>query len=125
MSNAQLKDAAWSLLSDFYSSKREQKKELYKEVQHTAKASHQISDVIPAAIQGRIDTLFIRKGDKAYGTFNPKNNCIILDSEKDKVNVSLINLAAINTLLQGGNVFIMETEDMPYKKRPLNALFRY
>lgn len=125
MSNSQLKDEAWSLLSDFYSSKREQKKELYTEVQHTAKASHQISDIIPAAIQGRIDTLFIRKGDKIYGTFNSKNNCIILDSEKDKVNVSLINFAAINTLTQGGNVFMMETEDMPYKKRPLNAIFRY
>ena len=97
----------------------------YKEIVHTPKVSHQISDIIPAAIQGRIDTLFIRKGDKVYGTYNAKNNCVILDSEKDEINISLINLAAINTLLQGGNVFIMETQDMPHNKRPLNAIFRF
>ena len=122
---SELKDNAWSLLSDFYLLKRKQKIELYNEVSHTPKASHQISDIIPAAVQGKIDTLFIKKGDKAYGTFNRNKNCIILDSERDKVNISLINLATTQTLLQGGQIFILDPEDMPFKKRPLNALFRY
>ena len=124
-SQSELKDNAWSILSDYYTANRSQKIELYSEISHTSKASHQISDIIPAASQGRIDTLFIRKGDKVYGTYNAKNNCVILDSAKDEINISLINLAAKDTLLQGGQIFMLDKEDIPFKKRPLNAIFRF
>ena len=58
-SKSELKDNAWSILSDFYTANKSQKIDFYREISHTSKASHQISDIIPAATQGRIDTLFI------------------------------------------------------------------
>ena len=122
---SKLKENTWSLLSDYYGANRKKKLDLFSEVSHTSKASHQISDIIPAAIQGRIDTLFIKKGDKVYGTYNSKNSCVILDSERDNLNISLINLATIHTLLQGGHIFILDQDDMPFKKRPMNAIFRF
>ena len=122
---SKLKENAWSILRDYYSARKRQKIDFYNEVTHTPRASHQISDIITAAIQGRIDTLFIKKGAKVYGTYNSKNSCVILDSEKDNLNVSLINLAATHTLLQGGHIFVLDQEDMPFQKRPLNAIFRF
>ena len=125
MPKSKLKDKAWSLLSDYYSARKREKLNFYNEISHTPKASHQISDIIPAATQGRIDTLFIEKGARIYGTYSSKNNCVILDSQKDKLNVSLVNLAATQTLLQGGHIFVLNQEDMPFKKRPMNAIFRF
>ena len=118
-------EEAWTLLSDIFGEKRDQLKARYQELVHTAKTSHQVSEIVPAAINGKIDTLFLRKGDHLYGTYNEKGNCVIIDSEKTTGNASLINMAAMNTFLQGGKVITMEPSEMPEKKRPLNALFRY
>ncbi|MGB5238258.1 MAG: hypothetical protein WBN59_11555 [Flavobacteriaceae bacterium] len=97
----------------------------YDEFIHTPKTSHQISEIIPAAVSGKIELLFLKKGAMVYGTFNIKNNCVILDSEKTPKNRCLVNFAAVNTILQGGNIYSMENEMMPEENRPLNALYRY
>lgn len=122
---SQLLHEAQQLINRYLLKKKKQIAELYDELVHTPKTSHQISDIVPAAKHGRIDTLFLRKGDEVYGTYNKKNNCVILDSEKAPRNLSLINMAALDSLLQGGKVLTLDPEDMPIKKRPLNAIFRY
>ena len=38
---------------------------------------------------------------------------------------SLFNMAATNTLIQGGRVFLDSQENMPFKETEINALFRY
>ncbi len=97
----------------------------YSNLIHTTKTSHQISEIVPAAIDGRIEILFLRREDVVFGTYNKKNKCVILDAESTPHNQCLINLAAVQTILQGGKVYNMETELMPEANRPLNALFRY
>ncbi len=121
----QLHKEAWSLIRGYHIVEKQQKSDLYGELIHTPKTSHQISEIVPAAVHGKIDTLFLRKGDDVYGTYNHKNNCVILDSDKAPYNLSLINMAAMNTFLQGGKVYTLEPNDMPVEKRPLNAIFRY
>lgn len=116
---------AWSLIQDLQSKMRDQKADRYEDLIHTAKTSHQISEIVPAAVHGKIDTLFVSKNEEVYGTFNPNKDCVIIDSEKTAGNLSLPNLAAMNTFLKGGTVFSMEADKMPFKKRPLNALLRY
>ena len=116
---------ALGLVRDLQTKKTEQIANRYTDLMHTARTSHQISEIVPAAVHGKVDTLFLRKGEDVFGTYNEAKDCVILDSEKTSDNLSLPNLAAMNTFLKGGNVYTMDTEDMPFKKRPLNALFRY
>ncbi len=115
----------WNGIKDIFREKKNQLNERYHELVHTPKTSHQVSEIVPAAFNGKIDTLFLKKGEHLYGTYNRKNNCVIIDSEKTRGNASLINMAALNTFLQGGRVITMEPSEMPEKKRPLNAMFRY
>ena len=122
---AKMHKEALALVRDMQMKKTEQVANRYTDLMHTPKTSHQISEIVPAAVQGKIDTLFLCKGDDVFGTFNEAKDCVILDSEKSSNNLSLPNLAAMNTFLKGGNVFTLDTEDMPVKKRPMNALFRY
>ena len=39
--------------------------------------------------------------------------------------VSLTNLCAVQTLLQGGKVYLLDEEEMPVKGHIMNALYRY
>ncbi|MGI9546372.1 MAG: hypothetical protein ACR2MM_03985 [Flavobacteriaceae bacterium] len=122
---SKMQQEAWELITSIYQKKKKQKTVLFGELIHTQRTCHQISEIVPAAKQGKIETLFLSKGDEVYGSYNGTNNCVILDTEKAAFNFSLINRAALNTILQGGKVFTMEPEDMPVKKRPLNAIYRY
>ncbi len=97
----------------------------YRELVHTPKTSHQISEIVPAAIEGRVDILFLSEGDMVYGTYNKKNKCVILDTEKTPHNRCLMNLAAVQTLLKGGKVISFFSEEMPVQNRPINAIYRY
>ncbi|MEN8790367.1 MAG: hypothetical protein ABF293_08260 [Flavobacteriaceae bacterium] len=97
----------------------------YTNLVHTPKTSHQISEIVPAAIDGRIEILFLRREDMVFGTYNVKNKCVILDADSTPRNQCLVNLAAVQTILQGGKVYNMETDQMPEAGRPLNALHRY
>lgn len=120
-----LQKEALELVRSMQLKKTEQIVNRYTDLMHTARTSHQISEIVPASVHGKIDTLFLREGDDVFGTFNKAKDCVILDSEQTSDNLSLPNLAAMNTFLKGGKVYTLDKEDMPYKKRPLNALFRY
>jgi hypothetical protein len=92
---------------------------------HTQKVAVALEDIVPAAINGKVDTLFVAKGPAIYGSFDEKNNTIGIDKEKSHGNTSLTELAAVNTFLQGGRVYFLPAEEMPDKETPLNALLRY
>jgi hypothetical protein len=97
----------------------------YMNLIHTSKTSHQISEIVPAAIEGRVEILFVKLETMVFGTYSGRNKCVILDAESTARNRCLVNLAAVQTILQGGKVYSMETGLMPEAGRPLNALFRY
>ena len=120
----QLHEESWKLIRPYFEQTLRSKITAYKDQQHLETTSHQISDILPAAENGRVDTLFVRKGADLFGTYGPKK-CLILDSEKTTKNISLLNMAALNTYLKGGNVYTLKEKDMPYTRRPVNALFRY
>ncbi len=89
------------------------------------KTSFDLNDIVPAAVDGRIEVLFIQKSTDRYGLYDKLNRSLIVD-EQSKINqASLFNLAAIHTWLRGGRVYMAEKNNMPFKGTSINALFRY
>ncbi|MDX1315596.1 MAG: hypothetical protein R3356_08845, partial [Eudoraea sp.] len=119
-----LHQEAWELIAPYFKANLDAKMEAYRNQEHLPITSNQLSDIVPAAANGRVDTLFIEKGKEQYGSYSEKG-CLILDSEKIAKNISLFNKVALDTFLKGGKVYILKKEHMPYPGRPLNALFRY
>jgi len=115
---------SWKLIRPYFEETLRNKTAGFKDQEHLEITSHQISDILPAAENGRVDTLFIKKGADLFGTYGPKK-CLILDSEKTTKNKSLVNKAALDTFQKGGYVYVLEQEDMPFSRRAVNALFRY
>jgi hypothetical protein len=120
-----LHNESWRLIEPYFATTKREKLEQFHEKSQTSKTSSQLSEIVPAAIKGKIDTLFVQKNKDVFGTYHNVKGCLIMDDRKETGNLSLLNMAAINTFLTGGNVYFLEKEVMPVKNSVINALFRY
>jgi len=116
---------SWELMQDYFKKTKKYKLDIFTELYHTPKISYDPSEIIPAAINGKIDTLFVKKGADLFGVYNKENNRVRFDDSKELTNASLLNLASIYTFMQRGNVYELDPKEMPVKEQPINAIFRY
>ncbi len=119
-----LHEKAWMILENHFRQERETRTERYRDSSSGGKTSADPEKVIPAAVDGRIDTLFLQRDTDHYGYYDPKKRVIIEDKERNS-RVSLYNLAAMNTLKNGGQVYLSSPDEMPVAGTEINALFRY
>lgn len=120
-----LHQESWKLVRPFFEKIKKAKLLQYKELYHTPKASYQISEIVPAAINGKIDTLFVQNGADEFGVFDKQTNRLMFQKKTELNNASLSNLSAVSTFMQGGKVYFLAPEEMPDKGHPMNALLRY
>mgnify|MGYP001095044931 CR=1 FL=1 len=97
---------------------------LFAELDGTGRTSREIDEIVPAAFHGRIEVLFIAKGRQLWGIFNPQQNELTLHEQPSPENSDLLNVAALQTHLNGGTVYVLSVEDMPTNS-DLAAVFRY
>ncbi|MFP4383838.1 MAG: hypothetical protein ACLFST_02350 [Spirochaetia bacterium] len=97
----------------------------YKDMTGSDKVTDSI-DVIPAAaVNSRIDTLFVNPGaDPVWGSLRPDQEVQELHEEKKAGDFDLIDKAVIETLRHGGNVFTVDREAFP-EADPVAAILRY
>lgn len=116
---------AWELLEPFFEQSLLNRKERFLIGIDKGKASLNIREIIPAAIAGRIDTLFIEKNTEVFGVYDLTTGGISVQEQQNMANVSLTNLAAKKVFEQGGYIYLLEKHEMPDGSTGINALFRY
>ncbi len=121
----ELHEQAKRLLSEHFGKEKELKKDRFRDFSATGKALTDIADIVPAAVHGRVDTLFIQSKKDSFGLYDKENNTVIIENNKQTQNASLYNLAAIHTVLNNGRVYLLDENDMPLNKTNANALLRY
>jgi hypothetical protein len=80
--------------------------------------------VIPAAYYGQVRYLFVEKGAHAWGRFDAESNQLILHADREDNDDCLLEKAAVQTVLHGGEVFVLEKNKMP-NGATIAALTRY
>jgi hypothetical protein len=120
-----LHEKAWEILEPHFDTDFEDRKKKFPAALGKGKASSNVREIIPAAVQGKIDTLFIERNAEVYGIYDMTTNSVSIDEKHDIANVSLINLAAKKVFEQGGTVYILERNKMPDGLEYISALFRY
>jgi len=70
-------------------------------------------DVIPASFYAQISDLFVEKDQHIWGKFNEKDNTLVIHDEEQDGDECLINKAIIKTIMNGGDVHVLEKEKMP------------
>lgn len=119
-------ELAWEKIAPQFDQKRKDKIALFLAEQGTGKTAIGIDRIIPAAFNGKVDTLFCENKSDIFGTYKKENNSITVEqSEENNGAISLMNVAAINTFLNGGEVYLLDNEEMPNPNSRINALYRY
>jgi len=90
----------------------------------TERASNDICEVIPAAYDGRIESLFVASDQEQWGTFDPVTRTMHVHRVAKFRDEDLLDLAATQTLLHGGSVYAVEREHMP-DATLIAAVFRH
>jgi hypothetical protein len=116
---------AWEIVRSRLDVEREQALDRYQSlVGQNTQASGNLKTILPAAFYGRVDTLFVARGIQLWGTLDPQTGDVRLHHEASPNNEDLLDLAAAQTLMKGGSVYVVEPDDMP-DKTSIAAVFRY
>ena len=120
-----LHEKSLELLNGIFDQQKREKLAKFEKALSDDLASYKGNEIVPAAINQRIDTLFARNLAEAWGMFDRKKNDVITEEFKTRHNAGLMNMAAVHTILNNGNVYLMEKDEMPEKSGVMNAIFRY
>lgn len=114
-------------MTPVFDQKRKDKTARFIEQQGTGRTAIGIDEILPAAFYGKVDALFCENKADIFGSFHKdENNSItVKQSEENDQTVSLMNVAAIQTFLNGGDVYLLKQEEMPNPASRISALFRY
>ncbi|MCF8234034.1 MAG: hypothetical protein K9G67_01285 [Bacteroidales bacterium] len=113
------------LLEDEFNKHKREQKAAFEQALSNNNASYQTDQIVPAAINGRIDTLFLNENEVIWGNYFRSTNSVKTDEKQTKNNAELTNLAAIQTVLNGGRSYIMKEDEMPESSTPMNAILRF
>lgn len=83
-----------------------------------------LQDIIHAAEAGRVEALFLSRGDTVWGYYDPAHRVVRIDRDPGPENEDLMNLAALKSLAQGGDTRTLP-EELAADIGPIAALLRY
>ncbi|MEA5601450.1 hypothetical protein [Nostoc sp. UHCC 0252] len=126
LSAQELHEQAWPIVeADFQKSQQavlEQFHELFGS--DTGKASNNLEEVVSAAYYQRVDSLLVAVGQQQWGLFDPSSETVYLHPEKETGDEDLLDFVAAHTLLNGGTVYAVPFEEIPYSTA-VAAIYRY
>jgi hypothetical protein len=88
-------------------------------------ATSDLEQVLPAAVDGRISTLFVARGHNMWGKVSQQGRTVERLHAEDPEACDLLDVAAMETLQKGGQVFALESDAMPDHASPVSAILRY
>lgn len=115
---------AWTHVEPYVIKGAKEKLARIKDVEGTEKGVVDPSQVIDAAVNGRIDTLFINPQAELWGVFDPSSQKVTVHRNRNDKSNDLLEFAARETLRNAGLVLTLNAEEMP-AKTPLAALLRW
>jgi hypothetical protein len=122
VSREELHKRAVAVMGPYFLAGRNRAIEAYHGLAGSSRCASGIVDILPRAIEGRVETLFIAPESSEWGTFDPVSSQVHVHTQQEKNDQDLIDLAALNTYLKGGAVYEIPTDaDIPSPA----AVFRY
>ncbi len=115
---------AWPLVSAWSDANQAAAAAKYQQLAGTGKTADDLSQILPAACQGQVDTLFVDRGAHRWGRYDAETNQLQWNDQADTaVADDLLDLAAVQTLLNRGTVYSVEAGQCP--SPPICAVMRY
>jgi hypothetical protein len=113
LSSKELHDRVWPLVKPVFEEARQRKAAQYRQLAGTGGASGDLETVIPAAHEGRVETLFVAVSRPVWGVFDPSTGHVERHKEEGFGDVELLDLAAADTLAHDRTVYAVAPEQVP------------
>jgi hypothetical protein len=121
----ELHQQAWPVIQPYFEQARQEAMARFMEMANNSEAaSADIREIVPAAYYGRVETLFVPLTLQQWGSFDPNSSTVNLHDELLPGDEELYDLAAVQTLINGGIVYAVEPDKAP-GSAPVAAIFRY
>jgi hypothetical protein len=127
LSPDELREAAWEIVEPCFLEDRRKAAERFGDLQGSGRSSNSYQEILPAAHDGRIDTLFVARGVRLWGSYDVKKREVHLEKNQEvQTNHSedLLDLAAVQTFLNKGTVYAVPQQEVP-GGHAMAAVFRY
>jgi hypothetical protein len=95
----------------------------YRDVNNTPRVTRSTKDIVRAAYEGRIDTLFVAQDIDKWGIFDATTEQVRTHPLPQPGDISLLNLAAEFTLHHHGDVYLLPRSHVP-RNSPMAAILR-
>ena len=124
-----LQKAGWPIAAAHFDEERQSALKRYEQVNgaEPSRAAATLSTVVPAAVQGRIDTLFVPLHTETWGQFDASRHAMTIRNNESAQpeDTELYNLATASTLLNSGTVYITDNEESNGGPPAIRATLRY
>jgi hypothetical protein len=122
----ELHDQAWRIVEPLFLKNQQEALDRFAELhgQQKGLASSDLEPVVRAAVGGRVETLIVPLGVQRWGRYDPDADSVRVDPEPTPWNDDLLNFAAVQTLLNAGNVYAVPQEQLPDHEE-IAAIYRY
>jgi hypothetical protein len=124
LSEDELHAAAWPLVEAVALEQRRRDLDRYGEAEAKGRIVSGLQDVMVAALQGRIEVLFVARDEHRWGTFTPETGEVHLHDGPEPGDEELLDRAAVETYRTAGSIYLMERDELPGSK-VIAALTRY
>jgi hypothetical protein len=127
LSPQELHAKAWEIVEPWFLKDQRKASERFGDLQGTGRATFDIREILPAAHDGRVDTIFTARGVRIWGTYDPESREVQFQEEQEAQHngsEDLLDRAAIQTYMNGGKVFAVEQQEVP-QGNAAAAIFRY
>jgi hypothetical protein len=124
ISNEQLHAQAWRIAQPNFDRERQAAAALCREAISKGLGSTDVREILTAAADGRVQTLFVAVGAVQWGVFDPSSRRVELHESPAQASEDLLDAATVLAFQHGGVVYAVPQDQMPVTS-PLVAMFRY
>jgi len=123
LNEQELHRRAWPLVEANVGNARQEATAKYRQLAGTGKTANDVRQIVPAAHQGQVETLFVDRSSHEWGLYDPATGEVQLRSPRQPEDDDLLDYAAVQTLLHRGSVYAVAPDQSP--SPPIAAVFRY
>jgi hypothetical protein len=124
LSARELHERAWTVVKPILVARRQKAAERFGDLSSHGRSSADLTAVVPAAVDGRVDTLFVPRGVRRWGGFDGEARQVEIHGEQTTGSEDLLDLAAVHTFLNSGTVYAVDPAEIPGQGE-VAAVFRY
>jgi len=119
-----LRQQAWPHVAALIEASHQEAITQYHNMKGTGKASDQLDQLIKAACRGQVDTFLTTANAHRWGQVEAQSGEVNFHDQPQPRDCDLLDVAAVQTFLQGGTVYILDEDEMP-TEAPAAAVYRY